>query len=591
VAGCHDINGEEKVPGKQNTILLMGNPNVGKSVFFSDMTGIQVVSSNYAGTTVTYTEGTVKLGDESYTLIDVPGTYSLEATSDAEAVAISFLNSNPVAVICVLDATNLERNIKLGLELQKYNVPIVYALNLLDVAKRHGFEINTGLLSIELGAPVIPTVAVKGEGIDELKNELKNILKRPGRGCSECSSCPGCKGSELDAWERAKEIADRVRIRVEGELSFLDRLGRNMVKPWPGFPIAFLVILLSLGVIVGGGKVLSEIILLPLVENALVPFFRNLFSSFIPEGMFLNILIGEYGIFVISFEWIITLIFPYVFLFYVVFSFLEDSGVLPRLSVLFDNLMRRMGVQGGSMITILMGYGCAVPAIIGSRVATTKKERLIISAVVCFAVPCISQTGALISLFAGFSPLLLVLMFLLSFVIMIIVSNVLSRVLKGKVDPLVIEIPNLLMPNASAYGKKLMLRMKNFLVEAELPMLLSVVIAALLKETGLLDYIAVYLEPVISGWLGLPKEAVIALILGIVRREMAVAPLLEIEGLTALQAFVGGTVALLYLPCLSVFGILSKEFSPKVALAIAGSTVLTALTVAGLINQVAHLFM
>jgi ferrous iron transport protein B len=132
------------------------------------MTGIHVVSSNFAGTTVTYTEGTIKLGDEAYTLIDVPGTYSMEATSEAEAVAVRFMNSNPLAILCVLDATNLERNIKLGLELQRYNVPIVYALNLVDVAKRHGSEINVKLLSQELGAPVIPTVAVKGEGLDEM---------------------------------------------------------------------------------------------------------------------------------------------------------------------------------------------------------------------------------------------------------------------------------------------------------------------------------------------------------------------------------------------------------------------------------------
>lgn len=591
MAGCHEVNEDAKVYEKPNKILLMGNPNVGKSVFFSNMTGIHVVSSNFAGTTVTYTEGTIKLGDEAYTLIDVPGTYSMEATSEAEAVAVRFMNSNPLAILCVLDATNLERNIKLGLELQRYNVPIVYALNLVDVAKRHGSEINVKLLSQELGAPVIPTVAVKGEGLDEIKAELQRILKEPKKSCSNCSSCPGCKGNKINAWDRAREITARVRKNVDGKLSFLDRLGNNMLRPWPGIPIALLIIALSLGVIVGGGKALRATLLLPLVNNMIVPLFKSLFSAIVPEGILLNVLIGEYGIFVIGFEWIIALIFPYVFLFYIVFSFLEDSGVLPRLSVLFDNIMRKMGIQGGSMITILMGYGCAVPAIIGSRTATTKKERLMISTVVCFAVPCISQTGALISLFAGFSPLLLILMLLLSLLVMFTVSSILGRVLKGTVDPMVIEIPNLLMPNGKAYGKKLMLRMKHFLVEAEVPMLLSIILAALLKETGLLASIAVYLEPIVSGWLGLPKDAVIALILGIVRREMAVAPLLAIEGLTALQAFVGGTVALLYLPCLSVFGILSKEFNTKVAVTIGISTVVSAFLVAGLINQIAHLFM
>lgn len=591
MAGCHEIEEDLKTQEKQNVILLMGNPNVGKSVFFSDMTGIHVVSSNYAGTTVSFTKGTLKLGGESYTLIDVPGTYSLEATSEAEAVAIDFLESNPKAVLCVLDSTNLERNIKFALELQKYNIPVVYALNMVDVAKRHGYEINAELLSKELGAPVIPTIAVKGEGIDKLKEALLNAVKQPKSSYEGIVSRSKSGENERDLWKRAADIAARVQVRKNSELGFLDKLGSSMLKPWPGIPIALLVMFLSICVIVGGGKILQDGILLPLIDNTVVPFFRNLFSRIIPEGVFLNVLIGEYGIFVIGFEWIFTLILPYVFLFYVVFSFLEDSGILPRLSVLFDSVMRRLGVQGGSMINILMGYGCAVPAIIGSRTATTKKERLIISAVICFAVPCISQTGALISLFANYSPWLLVLMFLLSFAVMMTVSGILARLLKGKVDPLVIEIPNLLLPNAKAYGKKLMLRMRHFLVDAEVPMLISILIAAVLKETGLLNHIAVWLEPVVSGWLGLPKEAVIALILGIIRREMAVAPLLEIEGLTALQAFVGGTVALLYLPCLSVFGILTREFNSKTALAIASGTVVNALLVAGLINQIAHLFM
>lgn len=596
MSGCHEVQEDSRVYEKKNKILLMGNPNVGKSVFFSHLTGINVVSSNYAGTTVSYTEGEITLNNKAYTLIDVPGTYSMEATSEAEAVAIRFMESKPLAVLCVLDATNLERNIKLGLELQQYNVPIVYALNLTDVAERHGTEINVKLLEKELGAPVFPTVAVKGDGLAEIKAALEKIVSSndeytsPCLACSSCASCPGCLKNDINLWGQARAITSRVRKTSKERLSFLDRLGSSMLMPWPGIPIALLVILLSLGVIVGGGKALRAVLLLPLVNSVLVPLFKTLFSSFVPEGMLLNILIGEYGIFVISFEWIISLILPYVFLFYVVFSFLEDSGFLPRLSVLFDNVMRKIGVQGGSMITILMGYGCAVPAIIGSRTATTKKERLIIASAVCFAVPCISQTGALISLFAGFSPLLLALIFLLSFGVMVSVSLILGRILKGKVDPMVIEVPNLLMPDGKSYLKKLMIRMKHFLVEAEVPMLFSILIASLLKETGLLDYLAVLLEPVVSGWLGLPREAVIALILGIVRREMAVAPLLAIEGLTSLQAFVGGTVALLYLPCLSVFGILTKEFNTKVAVTIGACTTATAFIVAGLINQVSRLF-
>lgn len=584
MSSCHTLQEDTHVLETKNKILLMGNPNVGKSVFFTELTGIHAISSNYAGTTVSYMEGELVLGDDTYTLIDVPGVYSMTASSEAEAVAINFMKSGATALICVLDASNLERNLRLGLELQKYNIPMVYALNLMDVARRHGIEIDVKLLEKELGWPVIPTVIVKKQGLDALKAALRAVIDNAKTGASHST-----KPMDYDSRARAKEITRKVRKHNNATLSRLDRIGINMMKPFPGIPIAVLIMLLSIGIIVGAGKALRAVILLPLINQLIVPFFRSLFTSFIPEGMLLNILVGEYGIFVISFEWILALILPYVFLFYVVFSFLEDSGYLPRVSVLFDNIMRKLGVQGGSLISIMMGYGCAVPAIIGSRTASSRKERLIISTAVCFAVPCISQTGALLSLLGSYSMWLVAAMILLSLLVLIIVTSITSRLIKGTVEPLIIEVPNLLIPEPKAYFRKLLIRMKHFVYDAELPMLLSIVIASLLKETGLLDIIAVYAEPIVSKWLGLPSEAVIALILGIVRREMSVAPLMALN-LTPLQAVVGATVGLLYLPCLSVFGILTKEFNVRVALIISTTTVATALFLGGLINQIAHLF-
>jgi len=584
MSSCHTLQEDTHVLETKNKILLMGNPNVGKSVFFTELTGIHAISSNYAGTTVSYMEGELVLGDDTYTLIDVPGVYSMTASSEAEAVAINFMKSGATALICVLDASNLERNLRLGLELQKYNIPMVYALNLMDVARRHGIEIDVKLLEKELGWPVIPTVIVKKQGLDELKAALRAVIDNAKTGASHST-----KPMDYDSRARAKEITRKVRKHNNATLSRLDRIGINMMKPFPGIPIAVLIMLLSIGIIVGAGKALRAVILLPLINQLIVPFFRSLFTSFIPEGMLLNILVGEYGIFVISFEWILALILPYVFLFYVVFSFLEDSGYLPRVSVLFDNIMRKLGVQGGSLISIMMGYGCAVPAIIGSRTASSRKERLIISTAVCFAVPCISQTGALLSLLGSYSMWLVAAMILLSLLVLIIVTSITSRLIKGTVEPLIIEVPNLLIPEPKAYFRKLLIRMKHFVYDAELPMLLSIVIASLLKETGLLDIIAVYAEPIVSKWLGLPSEAVIALILGIVRREMSVAPLMALN-LTPLQAVVGATVGLLYLPCLSVFGILTKEFNVRVALIISTTTVARALFLGGLINQIAHLF-
>lgn len=250
--------------------------------------------------------------------------------------------------------------------------------------------------------------------------------------------------------------------------------------------------------------------------------------------------------------------------------------------------MSKLGVQGGSLINIMLGFGCAVPAIIGTRTATTRKERLIITTIVCFSIPCISQTGALISLLSDYSYWLLLAVFLTGASVFILMARLTSRMLKGKVDPLVIEIPNLLMPERKAYFKKFFVRVKQFLVDAEGPMMIAVVIAALLAETGILNGISSFLKPLVSGWLGLPPEASMSLILGIIRREMSVAPLLSMN-LTGLQMYVGAVVSMIYVPCLSVFGILAKEFNLKVALSIVAGTVFLALLMGGVLNHLGQL--
>lgn len=593
---CHLVAEDTRVSSKKNKILLMGTPNVGKSVFFSALTNVHVISSNYTGTTVSYMEGAYKIGDKEYTLIDVPGTYSLAATSVAEEVAIRFLCSNPDAVLFVLNAADLEGSIKLALEVMEYNIPMVFALNLMDVSERKGFKINTELLAEELGAPVIPTVAVKGQGITEITKAFTKILEGKGpamapRACATCAGSPDndpASGNGQEYWERARQIVCKVVSRTGAEPSFLDRLGDAMLRPWPGILLAMLTLLISLGVVVGGGKALRAVLLLPLVNQVIVPFFERLITPLNLPPVLHNILIGNYGIFRISFEWILALVMPYVILFQAQFALLEDSGVLPRIAVLFDNLMRKLGVQGGSLIQIFLGFGCAVPAIIGTRTATTHKERLMVTAMICFAVPCISQTGALISLLSAYSAWLVVAVALTGFVVFVTVGMVLRKTLKGDVNPLVLEVPNLLLPEPKAYFKKLWVRIRVFLVEAEGPMLIAVFLAAVLAETGLLASLGELLKPVVSGWLGLPEGAVISLILGIIRREMSVAPLLGLN-LNPLQMYVGAVVSLLYLPCLSVFGIVAKEFNVRTAVAIAAGTTLTALFVGGLMNHIALL--
>ena len=580
---CHGDAAAQVKPGNNKMkILLMGNPNVGKSVVFSKLTGVHVDSSNYTGTTVDYTIGDINFGKQQGVMIDVPGTYSLEATSEAEKVAVALLEEGADVVICVLDATHLERNLGLAFELKEYPIPIIYCLNLMDVAERQGIKIDAEKLAEELGSPVIPTVAIKNQGLRELMQTAVKLSKE--RKDSEP------KLDEEEKWNRIKEIVSKVQAQVDKELTFIEKLEDWTIQPWPGIPIAILVLIASLGVVVGGGKALRAVVLLPLVKQVIVPFLTKIISLVIPAGIFRNVLVGEFGILVIGIEWPFALILPYVFLFYVVFSFLEDSGYLPRIGVLADGVLRRIGIQGGNIIPMMLGYGCAVPAILGTRAANTNKERIMVAALVSFAVPCASQSGAFFALLGDKSIFALIFVYLLSILAMLAVGVILDRIIPGKSQPMLLEVPNLLLPDKDAYKKKLKLRMKHFMMDAEGAMFIGIIVAAIIAETGILNEFSKLLGPFVEGWLGLPKEASLSLLLGIIRRELAVLPMLEMN-LNTLQLTVGAIVALFYLPCLSVFGVLTKEFSLKTALFIALITIVSAFLFGGLFNQVGRLIL
>lgn len=399
------------------------------------------------------------------------------------------------------------------------------------------------------------------------------------------------KLEDEERWDKIKEIVNKVQIQIEKEeLTFIEKLENWTIQPWPGIPIALLVLVLSLGIVVGGGKALRALILLPLVRDVIQPLLAKIVSLVIPAGIVRNILVGEFGILVIGIEWPFALILPYVFLFYVVFSFLEDSGYLPRIGVLADGVLRRIGIQGGNIIPMMLGYGCAVPAIIGTRAANSYKERVMVAALVSFAIPCASQSGAFFALLGDKSIFSLIFVYLVSIFAMLSVGNLLNKIIPGKSQPLLLEVPNLLLPDKDAFKKKLKLRMKSFLVDAEGPMLIGIIIAAIIAETGLLNGISKLITPLVEGWLGLPKEASLALLLGIIRREMAVLPLLELN-LNTLQLTVGSIVALFYLPCLSVFGVLAKEFSVKWALFVGLITTTSAFVFGGLVNYIGSIIM
>ncbi|UOY09889.1 ferrous iron transporter B [Methanonatronarchaeum sp. AMET6-2] len=555
-------------------VLLVGPPNVGKSVFFNRLTGLDTGIANYAGTTIEYKVGEAEFGGNEVSLIDVPGVYTLDATNEAEEVAIDMLDSDPDLVICVLDSTNLESSLYLLMQVLRRDIPVVVAVNRVDLLREKGGSIDFELLSDKLGVPVVPTVAIRGEGFDRLRSLVGERLGSDSKGFSEAAT-----------WERAEELFNEVySVDDEGVLD-RDRLGELLVKPWPGLPVAFLVLAIAFGLVVGLGLFLRQYLLLPFFEGLVFPPIVSGVESVFSPGLFRDILIGDYGFLIKGLEWPFALVLPYVFSFYLALTLLEESGYLPRLAVLLDGVLGKIGLSGGNIIPLMLSYGCAIPGVAATRTAGSRNRRIVLATMICMAVPCIAQTGAFIALLAEVSVLAVAGLFGFHIGALVVVALVMGRLLGSGESMPVVELPTLLSPDLGMLWKKWVMRMRAFLVDGAVPLVGAVGAAAVLYETGLLAAVGRYIEPVVVEWLLLPSEAATPLILGIVRRELTVLPLLEME-LTVLQLFVGALVGLFYVPCIAVLAVLVKEFSFKMAGGVLLATTLVAFGVGGVVARI-----
>lgn len=576
----HDGDG---VDSGSTQVALIGPPNVGKSVLFNALTGLDAGIANYPGTTVEYKRGTATFRGEEATLIDVPGTYSLAATNEAEQLAVEILEEGCDVAVCVLDAANLESSLHLLLQVLDHEVPTVVAVNRIDLLEEEGKQLRPELLARELSVPVIPTVATIGKGFEELVDAIAGTLRNP--------SQPDGEGA---TWGRAEELADRAIVDGDspadsGSQGRLQRWGDRLVEPWPGLPFALLVLVATFAIVVGLGMGMRQYLLIPVFEGLVFPAIEAAVRSVTEPGLARNVLIGEYGFLIKGLEWPFALVMPYIISFYIALSLLEDSGYLPRLAMLLDGLFGRVGLAGNNVIPLLLGYGCAIPGITGTRAAETYKQRLSITLMICLAVPCVAQTGAFIALLAEATVLLVVAVFLVSFTAIATAGIVLDLVIEGTRTPTVADVPPLLLPKAHITVGKVWMRLKHFIFGGAVHMIYAIGAASLLYELGILELIGSYLRPIVVGWLRLPEEAATPLMLGIVRRELTVLPLIEMD-LTTGQLFVGAIVGLFYVPCIAVFATVAEEFDLRIAALVLVLTIGASFLIGGLFAQVFALF-
>ena len=566
-------------------ILLMGNPNVGKSAIFSRLTGARVVISNYPGTTVEFLQGNVKLPkNEDATLIDVPGTYTLEPTNKAEEVAVRMLKDGDV-VINIVDATNLERNLYLTLQLIESGIPVVIALNMWDDTKHCGIEINLEKLKAMLRVPAIPTCGLSGEGIKELVESLSKTKPRE-KNVSNAEK----------RWQEIGKIIGEIQKLHHRHHTFLDTLQDLSIKPSTGIPIAIAVLFLSFQIIRFIGEGLIAYVFEPLFQNFWAPLMLKL-SSILGPGTFLHqILIGKliesqidfgqsFGLLTTGLFVPLAMVLPYIFSFYIVLGLLEDAGYLPRLAVLVDNIMHHLGLHGYAIIPMMLGLGCNVPGALSIRLLEGRREKFIAATLMAIAVPCMAQTAMIIGLVGERGGRYVAIIFFTLFLVLILKGLILNKLLKGRSPEILVEIPPYRSPQFQAVIKKLWMRIQGFLTVAVPYVLLGILFVNILYALKIIGFLAKFFSPILTGIWGLPKEAISALIIGFLRKDVAVGMLGPLN-LTTKQLVIGSTVLAIYFPCIATFIVLIKELGTKDMVKSAFLMILTAVIVGGLMNLI-----
>ena len=565
-------------------ILLMGNPNVGKSVIFSRLTGIHVIASNYPGTTVSYTRGFMKLGEETVEVIDVPGTYTLEPTCEAEEIASQMLNTGDL-VISVVDATNLERNLYLTLQLLEKEIPVVVALNMWDDTEHRGIHIDLSRLQELLGVPVIPTVAVTGQGISELVK------------CIDKATSPDAPlRSRDERWATVGSITDQVQHITHRHHTWLERVGDASVKPLTGTIIALTVLAVSFLVVRFIGESLIGYVLDPLFNNLWAPVILRLSDLMGGTGFLHDILIGRivggevdflesFGLLTTGLYVPFAMVLPYIISFYLVLGLLEDVGYLPRLAVLMDTIMHRLGLHGYAIIPTMLGLGCNVPAILATRILESKRERFIAATLISIAIPCAALQAMIFGLVGQHGGQYVAIVYGTLFLVWVALGIILNRLVKGFSPELLIEIPPYRLPPWRTVLQKLWVRTYGFLVEAIPIILAAVLVINILNVLGIFDAIANFAAPVVSGLLGLPKEAVTALVIGFLRKDVALGMLAPLA-LSAEQLVVGSVVLAMFFPCIATFVVLLRELGVINMLKAAAIMIVAALLVGGILNLI-----
>ncbi|MDO5844032.1 MAG: ferrous iron transport protein B [Methanocorpusculum sp.] len=615
--------------------VLIGNPSVGKSLIFNNLTGLGVEVSNYPGTTVDIMQGVVKYENREFTLIDLPGIYSLSGDAPEEKMVREYLvTQDSDLFIAVIDAKHLERNLYLLLQVTEIQKPLLIVLNMVDEARAGGKEVNASMLSEIFGVPVIESVATEGLNLEKIAEEiLEGDAKVPKIVCrfdhhieaavtnlrkfhnlsfaESLFALENVKLSTLsdDVMETAQAISEEIEKRhlmsseqivgtnrhnaskeiaekTTKEIQSVKHrdLDSLLTRTFPGVPILIFIMILILGIVFTVGGFLEELIVGTLETYVLVPFSALSLPPLVETlgGSVILAIISGLGI-----------AFPYVFLFYIFISILEDTGYLTRAAFLADRGMHHLGLHGQGLIPLVLSFGCSVPAIMSIRMLPTKRERIIASVLVTM-LPCSARTvviSGIVASFVGFAAAFSI--YGIIFILVFLIGCILSKVTPGEQYGMILEMAQLRKPVPKMVIKKAWMRVREFLYIAMPLILVSSVFLGLFEYLGWVEMFTSFINPLSETVLGLPGFAFTALLFGILRKEMVIGALADLGGtadlamiLSGSQLYVFAVVCILFVPCISTIAVLAKENGWKNAAVITILTLSVGIVIGAILNFV-----
>lgn len=629
------------------TTALVGQPNVGKSSLFTRLTGVGVISSNYPGTTVAFEEAVIMRKGNKVRVYDLPGTYGMSGNSEDENVVLEMVKNPEIdSVIVIADAANLQSSLVLCFEVIELGIPMILAINKIDEAKKK-FDTDFDALEKLLDVPVIPVSAKTSDGVDALADAVCEgrarvssfKVKYDGRlepmilSLSERTDSArfGNFGTAVKLMEDAETFIDdvdddvaataekyrnefetaydesagiqiardrysisdamvrKIQFRTQNKMSRKDRLSEIMITPSTGIPILVGVMMSVFLAIIFIGNFLDELIedlYVSLVGDALANFGHSIGGDFgyaVMQGVDQSILA------------VLTLIIPYILVFYIILGILEDSGYLPRAVVLLDRIMHRFGLHGGAFIPMIVGLGCNVPAIMATRTIHSRREKIIVTTLIAICVPCSAQLAIIFGIVGNFSGIFYAfLILLIVLALMVVLGVALNHFLKMEPSNLAMEIPDLTVPTVKNVLFKTWDRIKEFFYIAFPLLVVGSVLVQIALNYDLLDFIVEPMSFITVTMLGLPAVVIIAFLAGILRKEMAVVILAAVlsvseSGLVDMmspeQFFVFGLIMAIYMPCLATMAVIWQELGWKETVLIAVFSIGIAIA----IGSIAHL--